>query len=292
MQQGETQYTVLYNAVRLHEVIKIDLQRRSFMCRLILDLGLFGEGASGTGSTGGTSNSDGAGIASVGEGTQNSFDSTEESGSAQPNSAAELEPEGESSAEVSGAADGSDTERRDVRAQTAANDDGGSAGAEALAELLEALGYEKDDPWGALEDLRLKSLRRSIEEQLSERQADAVYEKLMSEANELAEKIDGFDLGRELSDRRFTSLVHAGFSIEEAWRAVHFREIMRCASELISRSAEASAMAKLRSLGERPEENGAAGQAPCETKLSVDALTGKGIRDILRRVESGAKVKF
>ena len=238
------------------------------MCRLILDLGLFGEGASGTGSTGGTSNSDGAGIASVGEGTQNSFDSTEESGSAQPNSAAELEPEGESSAEVSGAADGSDTERRDVRAQTAANDDGGSAGAEALAELLEALGYEKDDPWGALEDLRLKSLRRSIEEQLSERQADAVYEKLMSEANELAEKIDGFDLGRELSDRRFTSLVHAG------------------------RSAEASAMAKLRSLGERPEENGAAGQAPCETKLSVDALTGKGIRDILRRVESGAKVKF
>lgn len=262
------------------------------MCRLILDLGLFGEGASGTGSTGGTSNSDGAGIASVGEGTQNSFDSTEESGSAQPNSAAELEPEGESAADVSGVADGSETDGRGIGTQTAASDNGGSAGAEVLAELLDALGYEKDDPWGALEDLRLKSLRRSIEEQLSERQAGTAYERLMSEANELAERIDGFDLRRELSDRRFGSLVHAGFSIEEAWRAVHFREIMQCAAELIRRSAEASAMAKLRSLGARPEENGAAGQAPSETKLSVDALTGKGVRDILRRVENGAKVKF
>ena len=34
------------------------------------------------------------------------------------------------------------------------------------------------------------------------------------------------------------------------------------------------------------------GQAPSQTKLSVDSLTGKGIRDILRRVENGAKVKF
>lgn len=291
MQRGETQGAVLYNAVRLHEVIKIDLQRRSFMCRLILDLGLFGDGA-GTGGADSTPGTDGIGTASVSKDAQNSFNGKEESGSAHPNSVAESEPKGESAADIPRAADASETDEREAGTQTAANDNGGNAGAEVLAELLEALGYEKDDPWGALQNLRLESLRRSIEKQLSERQADAAYEKLMSEANELAERIDGFDLRRELSDRRFGSLVHAGFSVEEAWRAVHFREIMQCAAELISRSAEASAMAKLRSLGARPEENGAAGQAPSETKLSVDALTGKGIRDILRRVENGAKVKF
>lgn len=262
------------------------------MCRLIWDLGLFGEGIAGTGSAGSTLNFDGSEMASVSEGAQNSFDGTEESGSAHPNSAERRKSEAESAADAPGVSAVSATADGANGMQAAANDNGGRAGAEALAELLEVLGYEKDDPCGALQDMRLKSLRRSIEEQLSERQADAAYKKLMSEANELAERIDGFDLRRELSDRRFGSLVHAGFSIEEAWRAVHFKEIMQCAAELISRGAEASAMAKLRSPGARPEENGASGQAPSETKLSVDALTGKGIRDILRRVENGAKVKF
>lgn len=262
------------------------------MCRLILDLGLFGDGAAGTGSAGSTSNSDGAERVSSGGSIQKASPDAAESGGAQPDAAAGQNFDTESANDVCDTAGLTETVNGKTGTPTAANDDGGSAGAEVLAELLEALGYEKDDPLGALQDMRLKSFRRNIEERLNERQAGAAYEKLMAEAKGLAEKIDGFDLRRELSDRRFTSLVHAGFSIEEAWRAVHFREIMQCAAKLISRSAEASAMAKLRSLGARPEENGAAGQAPCETKLSVDALTGKGIRDILRRVENGAKVKF
>ena len=167
-----------------------------------------------------------------------------------------------------------------------------SAEAEKLYELLTILGYNGEDTEAAIKSLRLSRLRQGIEQKLSQRNADAAYEKLVSESDRLGEKIKGFDIKTELADRRFAAMLHAGLSVEEAWRAVHFDEILQCCAKMLRQSVEHSALMRLRAGMGRPDENGAAGQAPSQTKLSVDSLTGKGIRDILRRVENGAKVKF
>lgn len=164
--------------------------------------------------------------------------------------------------------------------------------AEKLNELLTLLGYNGEDTEAAMKSLRLSRLRHGIEQKLSQRNADAAYEKLVSESDRLSEKIKGFDIKTELADRRFAAMLHSGLSVEEAWRAVHFNEIFQCCAKMLRQSVEHSALMRLRAGIGRPDENGSAGQAPSQTKLSVDSLTGKGIRDILRRVENGAKVKF
>lgn len=167
-----------------------------------------------------------------------------------------------------------------------------SAEAEKLFELLTLLGYDGEDTEKAIKSLRLRRLRQGIEQKLSQKNAEAAYEKLVSESDRLSEKIKGFDLKTELADKRFTAMLHAGLSVEEAWRAVHFDEILQCCEKLLRRNVEHSALMRLRAGMGRPDENGAVGQAPSQTKLSVENLTGRGIRDILRRVENGAKVKF
>lgn len=177
------------------------------------------------------------------------------------------------------------TEKPTVETET-----GGDA--KLLAKLLSLMGYEATEGEEALKKLRLNYLRQSIDESISRKNADRAYRKLLSESERLQSKIRGFDLKTELSDRRFSAMVHSGLSLEEAWRAVHFDEIIQSCAAIIKRSAESSVIARLRENRGRPEENGALGQAPSQTKLSVDSLTGKGIRDILRRVENGAKVKF
>lgn len=158
--------------------------------------------------------------------------------------------------------------------------------------ICEALGL---DGITAEELIALVNSRRQRSELIGlmkEQKAAKEYERLVSESAAFAEKFKGFDIRRELCDRRFGSLIHAGFSVEDAWRATHFDEIIRAATENAARTARESALEKLRETAGRPEENGGGGASPAKTSADVRALTGRGIRDILRRVEKGAKIKF
>lgn len=140
--------------------------------------------------------------------------------------------------------------------------------------------------------IRSKKERSEIYNYLREMRAARDYEKLYSEALSLASKIEGFDLQKELQNRRFVNMLHAGLSVEEAWRTVHFEELIRAAAEGAAEKANGIALANMRENSSRPDENGVSGLSPVSTSQSADKLTGRGIRDILRRVEKGAKVKF
>ena len=171
-----------------------------------------------------------------------------------------------------------------------------SAGTEAtdshMSRLCEALGIEGIDGEELIDLARTRRQRSELSEILKAAAAAREYERLSSEAVAFAQKVEGFDLNRELGDRRFAALLHAGFSVEEAFRAVHFEQLLESAVEDAKRTARESVLEKIRLGADRPEENGAGGASPARTTTDVRSLTGKGIRDILRRVEKGAKVKF
>ena len=154
--------------------------------------------------------------------------------------------------------------------------------------IAEALGVEAFDRDALLDLIRSRRERNEFFSILRERAAMREYKKLSSEAERLTSSFPGFDLKKELSDRRFASMVNSGLSIEEAFRAVHFDELMENAVN----EAQNRAMKALSEFSSRPDENGSEGHAPAHTAPDVGSLTGKGIRDILRRVEKGAKVKF
>ena len=134
--------------------------------------------------------------------------------------------------------------------------------------------------------------KNALEERLRRRSAAKQYQALLKEAEMLSEKIRGFDLNAELEDSRFCSLLRCGFPMEEAWQAVHMNQLLCAAARQASEKGAKEAVERYRRGPARPEENGVKGQSGIARKTSVENLTGRGIRDILRRVEKGAKVKF
>ncbi len=161
-----------------------------------------------------------------------------------------------------------------------------------LERIAGLLGLEGVGEEALIKAIKARRAKEALKERLRRRNADRTYKALLSEAQQLSSKVNGFDLRTELSNRRFKALLHSGFSVEEAWRAIHINELVRAAEENAKREAVAKAIEKIRKNSTRPGENGSAGKAPSHSKTSVQNLSSKGIRDILRRVENGAKIKF
>lgn len=162
----------------------------------------------------------------------------------------------------------------------------------AIRRIAFLLGLRGKDEESVIEELKDRRAKNLLFEKLKSRRAQKAYAQIMSEAEALSEKQKGFDLRKEISDRRFATLLYAGFSVEEAWRAVHVEELIGKAREEAERGAVAAAMESIRLSMERPYENGGVGASPASSQQSVESLSGRGIRDILRRVENGAKIKF
>ena len=143
-----------------------------------------------------------------------------------------------------------------------------------------------------IKELKSRRAKKLLTEKLKSRNTERVYSQILSEAQAFSEKQKGFDLKKEISDRRFAAMLHSGLSVEEAWRAVHTEELISKAKEEAERRAVSLAMEKIQLSMERPYENGGAGVSPAQSQQGVENLSGRGIREILRRVENGAKIKF
>lgn len=151
---------------------------------------------------------------------------------------------------------------------------------------------QETDIDGIADALSRTETKNALEERLRRRSAARQYQILLDEAGKLSKKIRGFNLEKELSDRRFRGMLRAGFSMEEAWQAVHLNHLLQAAVRQATEKGAKQAAERLRREAARPDENGVKGQSGISRKTSVEHLTGRGIRDILRRVENGAKVKF
>ena len=117
----------------------------------------------------------------------------------------------------------------------------------------------------------------------------AEYGKIIEEASALREVYPSFDLEGECADPRFVKLVAAGIGVRGAYEALHHNEIMAGAMQYAAdRVLEAAGKGGTR----RPVENGAAESSGRTPVLDVSSLTGREIRDIIRRVEKGEKIKF
>lgn len=160
---------------------------------------------------------------------------------------------------------------------------------ERIGEILGIGGNSEDELIKALNQRRLRAY---LCQKLKERSAKRAYSALISEADQLSHKNQGFDLRRELTDKRFIAMLRAGLTMEEAYSAVHTEELIQKAEENARRVAVLEAIEKMRENNERMHENGAGKKAPSKSKSGVENLTGRGIRDILRKVENGAKIKF
>ena len=161
-----------------------------------------------------------------------------------------------------------------------------------IKELCVDLEIDSDDETVITAAYNNRRLRTTLESKLKAEQAEKTYKSLLSQAKEFEEKNSSFTLDNALSKPKFTRLLNSGFGIEESWNIINADEILAKAVEEAEMRGQAKAISLLRAGSLRPDENGMSEQGGISRKTKVESLTGGGIRDILRRVEKGAKVNF
>ena len=119
--------------------------------------------------------------------------------------------------------------------------------------------------------------------------AQALLQRLMSQAERLRQQEPGFDLGRALRNPRFARLVVAGLDAGEAYDALRQPQLLDEAYRLgLAQGARQAAVDYNRS---RPVENGAA-PAGVVTALDPAGLSRQQRQEIRRMVRSGKTVTF
>ena len=120
----------------------------------------------------------------------------------------------------------------------------------------------------------------------------AEYAKILEGAADAGASYPDFDLAKESQSRTFVNLVASGLSVKSAYEALHHDEIVEAAERRAADEA-AEAAARGREISSSlPPENGTSRGVAADLRRDVSKLSAAEIKDIIRRVERGEKVKF
>lgn len=161
-----------------------------------------------------------------------------------------------------------------------------------LEKLSAELGIDSRNSEDIVKHIRRNKLKEAINKRAMEQSAEKRYVKLLEEAKILKTECKDFDLRAELENTEFKALIRCGFGLKKAYELAHHDELIEAARSVGETKGYEMAIKAIRDGEVRPEENGVRNRGGIATEKNVSSLSGGGIRDILRRVEKGAKIKF
>jgi len=131
--------------------------------------------------------------------------------------------------------------------------------------------------------------RNVQEEALKQHFAD-----LFRQGDELKKMYPHFDLQKEMENPVFRRMVQpgGGADVKTAYRAVHYEELQRAATEAAARQAAEQVAASVQANRSRPVEHGSSGQAPTRTAIDVRNMTPEERAAVRERIKRGEKVVF
>lgn len=99
-----------------------------------------------------------------------------------------------------------------------------------------------------------------------------------------------FDLRKELENPKFAFYTsrEVGMSVEDAYRAIHGKELELAQAQAVDRKATQRVMNTIRAGQARPDESGASSQAPSVTQVDWKHATPKQIQEQARRIRLAA----
>lgn len=133
--------------------------------------------------------------------------------------------------------------------------------------------------------------RQNQERQRKER-ADQIYAEWARQSEDLKETYPSFDLNAELKNETFGVLLRNGFTVRNAYQAVHADEIISGAMKFTAQKVQQATVASIASGQGRPTENGNAGQSAASTTSDVSKLSKTQRQDMIRRAAAGEKITF
>lgn len=122
--------------------------------------------------------------------------------------------------------------------------------------------------------------------------ADRQLQQWEAQAQQAKQVYPSFDLAAEVREPQFLSMLRAGVPVQTAYEVVHMDQIKAGIAQMQAQATEKQVVDSIRAKGARPRENGTSSQSAFIVKDDVSKLTGKDIREIMRRVERGEKISF
>lgn len=129
-------------------------------------------------------------------------------------------------------------------------------------------------------------------EQFLSAKANALYKRWTIEGEKLKKTFPDFDFKKELSNPTFSSLLKSGVPLHKAYTAAHSDELIKNAVEGTAIKVAEQTLKSIRTQGSRVAENGLHSGAGFVRKTDISSLSGEEIRNIIKQVENGSKIRF
>lgn len=136
------------------------------------------------------------------------------------------------------------------------------------------------------------NLRRQIQEQKNQENANKTYFTWLQQAEETKKVYPGFDLNAEMENDKFMDLLKSNINVRTAYEVLHMNEIIPAAMQFSAKTVESNLVKKIASGASRPAENGMNSGSAAVVKSDVSQLTKADRQEIIRRVARGEKIRF
>lgn len=147
----------------------------------------------------------------------------------------------------------------------------------------------------ALEKGVSKEIARQLDQQqrtLEQQKMDNHFRSLEQQGEALKATFPNFDLRRELLNETFSRLVspNMGMSVEDAYHAVHRREIQAAAMQVAAQKTAQQISNAIQSGSRRPDESGVTAQAPSVTTFDYTKMNRAEREALKKRIYSGERI--
>ena len=143
------------------------------------------------------------------------------------------------------------------------------------------------------ENAELLGQQRAQQEEMKRQQMFAAWD---AQVPEVKGKYPDFDVQAEANDpatgQRFTDLLGMGWSMLQAYEAIHVNDLMNRTAETASQQAAASTAQQIRAAQGRPLENGTSKQSKVNVTMDPSKFTDEDFERINRQVAAGGHVSF
>lgn len=137
-------------------------------------------------------------------------------------------------------------------------------------------------------------LQEALQKQQQAEEVDKIFAEWNQQASDFSERyqIKDFDLRTEIENPDFANLLKSGVSVEAAYKAIHFDDMVGGAMAHTAAKVKEDLVKSINGRASRPAEGAVASHSATTFKTDVNALTKQDIMECLRRAERGETITF
>lgn len=136
------------------------------------------------------------------------------------------------------------------------------------------------------------ALLKQQEARIGQERAQAQMNAWNQQAAELAQMYPGFNLQEEAKNPEFIALLKKGMDVKNAYRMLHFDELMNNAAQAVAQKTQKAVVDTIRANGSRPSEAGLNSATGLVTNTDVNKLDKKQRAELAKRALKGEVIRF